>query len=180
MKKHRRKWHIIAELLKDVKNPRGAEIGVHQGQMSENMFKRVPGLFLYLVDSWSKNTYEGKNTESARDKYIKLYQDEWQQNLDKTKKATSKYTSQRKIIRGDSAQSAELVPDNSLDFVFIDADHSYGGCLRDIKAWLPKIKEGGFIAGHDYPRYEGVVQAVNETFRNRVCTDLDHCWYVRL
>jgi hypothetical protein len=45
---------------------------------------------------------------------------------------------------------------------------------------LPKIKKGGFISGHDYPRYDGVVKAVNEIFGDLVKTDSDNCWYVRL
>ena len=68
-----------------------------------------------------------------------------------------------KIIRMDSSKASGLYDDNSLDFVFIDADHSYEKVLEDIKAWLPKIKIGGILAGHDYD-FEGVKKAVWETF----------------
>jgi hypothetical protein len=53
--------------------------------------------------------------------------------------------------------------DRSLDFVFIDAGHSYENVKEDITSWFPKIKIGGFIAGHDYsPKWPSVVQAVDE------------------
>ncbi len=178
--KKRRKWHCIINRIRYVLHPVGAEIGVHQGELSRQLLKRHRGLTLYMVDMWSHDTYSGKGEESAKQKYIELYQDECELNLQKTKDATAKYKKRRRIIQGDSALSADDIQDASLDFVFIDADHSYEGCLRDIKAWLPKVKSGGYICGHDYPRYPGVVQAVDETFGDRVELDSDHCWFVRL
>lgn len=74
----------------------------------------------------------------------------------------------RRIIRAESVDAAGMIGDASLDFAFIDADHSYEGCAADIRAWLPKIKPGGWIGGHDYePRFTkergyGVCQAVDD------------------
>jgi len=65
-------------------------------------------------------------------------------------------------VREWSDKAAVLYNDASLDFVFIDAGHSYENVIADIKAWLPKVKPGGFIGGHDYGSAEGVRQAVNE------------------
>lgn len=67
-------------------------------------------------------------------------------------------------IRMTSLDAANLYVDESLDFVFIDASHKYEDVLDDIKAWYPKVKKGGFFAGHDYPSWSGVVQAVDEFF----------------
>ena len=64
-----------------------------------------------------------------------------------------------------SWEAASHYKDGSLDAVFIDADHSYESVRKDIDAWLPKVKIGGYIAGHDFtPVYEGVIRAVTETF----------------
>ena len=53
------------------------------------------------------------------------------------------------------------VDDDSLDVVYIDGDHSYGSVLQDINLWYPKIKQNGFLCGHDYdPNHPGVIKAV--------------------
>lgn len=54
------------------------------------------------------------------------------------------------IVKSDSAEAAAAFADESLDFVFIDADHQYDAVLRDLSAWWPKVKPTGFIGGHDY------------------------------
>ena len=46
------------------------------------------------------------------------------------------------------------IPDDSCDFIYLDGDHSYAGCLADIKAYWPKLKDGGIMAGHDYDDIE--------------------------
>lgn len=67
-------------------------------------------------------------------------------------------------IRLNSVEAATLYPDHSIDFVFIDACHDYECVYADIKAWYPKVRPGGYIAGHDYnhPNHPGVKQAVFE------------------
>jgi len=62
-----------------------------------------------------------------------------------------------------SLEAARMYLDNSLDFVFIDANHAYAEVRADIAAWYPKIKETGIIAGHDIP-YPDVKRAVEESF----------------
>lgn len=71
------------------------------------------------------------------------------------------------VIKMRSDYAADLFKDGTIDFCFIDADHNYEGVKRDILAWLPKIKKGGIIAGHDYgnERYPGVKQAVDELLK---------------
>jgi alkanesulfonate monooxygenase SsuD/methylene tetrahydromethanopterin reductase-like flavin-dependent oxidoreductase (luciferase family) len=49
-----------------------------------------------------------------------------------------------------SVDAAALFDDESLDFVYIDGDHRYEAVKDDIDAWLPKVKKGLIIAGHDY------------------------------
>lgn len=69
------------------------------------------------------------------------------------------------VVLGDSAESAGLYPEVSLDFVFLDADHAYESVSLDIDSWLPKIRRGGILAGHDFNwQFPGVVQAVVERF----------------
>lgn len=65
-------------------------------------------------------------------------------------------------LRGRSTQLAAHFADESVDSVFVDADHSYAGCRADIEAWLPKLKPSGRMAGHDAVPGEGVHRAVYE------------------
>jgi hypothetical protein len=56
------------------------------------------------------------------------------------------------------------VPDQSVDLVYIDASHGYRAVKQDIKEWLPKVRPGGYITGHDYSRFwPTVVRAVDES-----------------
>ena len=69
-------------------------------------------------------------------------------------------------IKKNKAQSLEFVqsiPDNSLDFIYIDGDHSYSAVKKDIVAWIPKVKTNGVICGHDFSR-ETVRKALAEVF----------------
>lgn len=70
-----------------------------------------------------------------------------------------------KTIHAGSQDAVKKFEDNSLDFVYIDAEHSYKAVKEDIKEWMPKVKSGGIIAGHDYDKQEhpGVCQAVEES-----------------
>lgn len=70
------------------------------------------------------------------------------------------------IKRMKSSEAAQGEADESLEFVFVDGDHTYEGCLEDIKLWFPKLKKGGVMLGHDYgpPSHAGVKKAVDEFF----------------
>ena len=76
-------------------------------------------------------------------------------------------------------EASGLVPDGSLDFVFIDADHSEPAVADDIACWRPKVRAGGWLGGHDYnTHFPGVVAAVNRTFGKRVKTLPGSIWGV--
>lgn len=123
---------------------KGAEIGVFGGYYSEQMFQHIPGLELLCVDLWGVGKY--KRAEDEARVRLKPYN------------AT--------IIKGDSAEVAKDVPDESLDFVYIDAAHDYENVKIDIQAWAPKVKVGGIVAGDDFYDFPsgkgGVMRAVTE------------------
>jgi hypothetical protein len=60
--------------------------------------------------------------------------------------------------------------DNSIDFIYLDANHSYGAALRDLTIWYPKLRPQGWFCGHDFNDiwgWCGVKTAVLDFLRDR-------------
>lgn len=76
-------------------------------------------------------------------------------------------------IKMKSVDGSKLYKDESIDVVFIDAFHSYECVKEDIACWLPKVKKGGYLAGHDWS-HEGVKKAVEECLTDLEITE--DCW----
>ena len=88
---------------------------------------------------------------------------------------------QKKIIwpmRSDSTEASKEFEDGSVDCIFIDASHDYENVKKDITTYLPKVKSGGILAGHDWS-WHGVGKAVTELIPNAVPTNED-CWFYRV
>ena len=81
-----------------------------------------------------------------------------------------------RVWKGDSNVVYQFFGDNSLMLLFIDGNHTYEAVKRDIKLWLPKVKKGGVISGHDYD-LESVKRAVDEIFPDRKIWDKSNVWY---
>jgi len=54
------------------------------------------------------------------------------------------------FIRKFSVDAAKEIPDGSLDFLYLDANHTLQYVIADLAAWVPKVRKGGIIAGHDF------------------------------
>ena len=167
-------WFTFFSLYKDMAKslPDGAtavEVGVYEGKsfayLMVEMINSGKRFNVFAVDSF---TFTGENGKSILDNFI--------ENMNPVE---GKYS----IIENQSWNAANKFEDGSIDFVFIDADHVYESVKRDILAWLPKVKKGGIIAGHDYCElHSGVIQAVDEIFgekMNRGYID-ELCWMVTI
>lgn len=80
-------------------------------------------------------------------------------------------------VQSDAADAAKAFEDRSLDFVFIDASHTFEAVQKDIAAWLPKIKARGYLGGHDRG-FPGVQQALRLFFPH--WTENGNCWLVQV
>jgi len=91
----------------------------------------------------------------------------------------------RTVHRGRSIEQAAKVADGSVDLVFLDADHTYKQVKADIEAWLPKVRPGGWLSGHDYNHNGpwknkwGVAKAVNEVL-GKPEVDAGSTWFWRV
>lgn len=81
------------------------------------------------------------------------------------KEVKSKYKDRLIPIKGYSYDVADQLPNNSMDLIFIDADHSYESVKKDIVAYTPKLKDNGILSGHDID-YPGVNKAVRELIKD--------------
>jgi predicted O-methyltransferase YrrM len=79
-------------------------------------------------------------------------------------------------IRMTSVEASGIYDDESLDFVFIDAAHDYTSVKIDIRNWLPKVRKGGVLSGHDYSWWPEVKQAVDESFSPEELIESEGCW----
>lgn len=68
-------------------------------------------------------------------------------------------------------------PDEYFDLVFIDAEHGTTKVMEDINLWLPKVKVGGYISGHDYD-WPDVSSAVQSCFSVESIHHFSSCWWV--
>jgi hypothetical protein len=161
----------------------GAEIGVFDGAMSRELLERNE-LTLVMVDTWgsSNDTF----TRSG-DPLANLPPQKWLQVRERALQQTAFASNRRIVLMADSLRAASIIAFHSLDFAFIDSDHSYEAVSRDIAAWLPRIKPGGLLCGHDYgspyPWTQGVTRAVDEFAQQQnLSVDLgeDHTWFIRL
>lgn len=65
------------------------------------------------------------------------------------------------IINADSIEASKFFNDNNIDLLFLDGNHLYEYCIKEIPAWFPKVKSNGFLVGHDWS-CDGVQRAVKE------------------
>lgn len=145
----------------------GAEIGVQQGAFS-NEILQTPVKKLHLIDAW-------EHVPGHPDNAISLSQGGHDHNWRiVSERFDSEIAAGRvRLLRGFSTEAAIHFEPCSLDWIFLDADHTYEAVLADLIAWNFKIKPGGCIMGHDYMDWGvaidlkfGVIRGVTEFCRD--------------
>lgn len=91
------------------------------------------------------------------------------------------YLGKYELHAKESVAAASDFLDKSLDFVFLDGGHTYEQVKKDILAYLPKLKKGGVMAGHDFdPTFPGVEKAVREVFGREISMIMPRSWWRRV
>lgn len=140
----------------------GVEVGVRQGDFSAHILRQWKGSKLWLVDAW----LELPGYEEAHHDHEQNYR----ATLEKMRAFPGRY----EIVRDLSVAAAVRFREESLDFIYLDADHSYESVKADLEAWYPKLKRGGLLAGDDYgalPLHEVNFGAGNLTFGVKKAVD---------
>ena len=145
----------------------GAEVGVSRGWTTEHLLREFPTQHLFLIDIWDSPP---KNSDYAKsgDGHAALTVLQQRVHRDHAAKRTEFAAERRCILAMDSTEASKTILDDTLDFAFIDGDHTYSGVKRDIEAWSPKVRPGGLLIGHDFnhPRDRrklwGVTKAAKE------------------
>ncbi len=145
---------------------RGAEVGVFAGRLSKHLLEHVPTLDLLMVDQWRQADQDSLYAESSGETGAKT-NEQMAVLQENAKVKTAFAANRRRLLKSDSVTAAKRIEDGTLDFVFIDGDHTYEGVKRDIAAWYPKVRVGGLVSGHDIDSplgrgMWGVRQAVEE------------------
>jgi hypothetical protein len=132
---------------------------------------------MYCVDSWEEQPdnpeYDWQFNKKPRWKNGTLTVEEftnqnqvWDHNKNEKhfRENAEQWGDRIKIIKGRALDGVvDQIPDNSMDFVFHDSDHSYPYVLEEIKAYAPKLKPNGMHIGDDY-NWGTVRQSVEEAF----------------
>ena len=121
------------------------EIGTCFGAFSEFLLRSNIQCRLTTIDPYRKfpaeeyrDALNDYSQEQCDQKYLHVYG-----------KLNQKYGDRVRMLRSMSVDASKIFNDNSLDFVYIDGNHEYRAVVKDITAWLPKVKKGGILGGDD-------------------------------
>lgn len=121
---------------------RMAEVGVYRGDFAAHMLAHCPALRrYYMVDSWRHLDDWDKPWNVDDDSFERYYEE--------TLQRTAAHAKKRVVLRGTTKEVIGKVRDRSLDFAYIDGDHTLRGITIDLARVYPKVRWGGWIGGDD-------------------------------
>lgn len=132
-----------AKLLKELGSTTAAEIGVWKGDFAAHILKECAALQrYYMIDPWRRLDDWNKpaNVDDA------LFEDIYAEAMSKTQFAEERIT----VLRGTTSEVIDAIPDDTLDFAYIDGDHTLKGIAIDLIRAYAKVKPGGVVGGDDF------------------------------
>ena len=120
-----------------------AEIGVYRGQFAAKLLDGCPSIATYyMIDPWRHLDDWNKPANKSDDVFDGFYREAMER--------TSEHEAKRVVLRGTTTEVLDEIPDGSLDFAYVDGDHTLRGITIDLIRVFPKIKDGGWIGGDDF------------------------------
>jgi len=177
-----KRWDELLIRLDPVARTTVVEVGVWRGKMSKVLLSRTKFMVLHMVDRWEAPP-DGDSYASSGSEIAAGLKGSFDQAFHESVNIAQAYPKRAHVIKEDSVAAAARFEDGSVDIVFIDGDHSYNGCHRDVVAWLPKVRKGGWIGGHDYahPKQGEVKRAVDELFAGKkIVLGGNRSWWVKI
>ncbi len=148
----------------DLNDPFGQDV---QRIIGEYAQQNTVGRLCKFIDRKISNLI-GRNTSIIREVFTNFPNQ--QSALDRLHNAVNwklMQSNRARLIRSKSVDAAFLVPDNSLDLIYIDGDHTYDAVISDMSAWWDKVNhQCGLICGDDYC-WPGVKQACDDFFKEK-------------
>ena len=135
----------LSKLFAELGFHNGLEVGTDQGLYAEVLCKDNPNLHLTCVDPWNSDVYDPVFSG------VREQQAYFDQRYQETANRLKPYNCT--LIRKTSMDALKDIPDGSLDFVYIDANHDFLNFVMDLEGWKKKVRSGGIISGHDYAFY---------------------------
>lgn len=146
------------------------EIGVHRGQFARLIMEHWPGRYMG-VDPWNAHLDGYDNDVLALGKErVPCHGRDRSPDYSAALEILEPYRGRCDFLLMTSEEAAKVLPDD-LDFVYIDANHNYEYVLKDIQLWLPKVRPGGVLSGHDVGpcRWsKDVTRAISESLGDRI------------
>lgn len=122
-------------------NGTGVELGTFKGQFANTILNSWGGRLL-MIDIWRELPQDEYDDVSNHRDHIDAYSE--------TMENIKGFEDRAYMLRMRGEHACNLISDRSLDFVYIDANHTYQAVKDDIRMWYPKVKSGGLVMGHDY------------------------------
>jgi hypothetical protein len=141
VKKNITRQQLFNEIKSDFESGYGVEVGTFKAEFSKFILENWNGT-LYMVDVWKPLGEEYLDSSNHKNYHNQIYSHAMENLLG--------FEDRGIMIRASSQKGSEIFQDESLDFVYIDANHAYDFVVDDINYWYSKIKKGGYLWGHDY------------------------------